>query len=205
MIKKEYEGFDIISYDDIYVTIRCKKCGAIRIHNHTYSNIFKHGQCCSTYYKELIINSYGKRVYEVFSSKYRGAKNRVLNPNNKDYFLYGKYEWGFEDFEDFMFSEFNKFIDASIKYGVDNLSIDRINGNFGYIKGNIRFIPMDLNLKNKDTIKPVKVLNINTGEEYEYENPRVCGLSLNINPSRVWECCNRDNHIYKNKYYFSYK
>ena len=199
-----FDTFLVMGENDRYITTMCTKCQAVRYYDKKYKNKMKHGLECSKYYKNHIIRYYGARVYEVFSSKYRGAKNRCTNPNNKDYTHYGQYEWGFEDFTDFMHSLLPDFLNAVNLYGVDNLSIDRIDGNFGYIKGNIRFIPMGFNLRNKDCIKEVICENLITGDVLIYENCRVCAASIGVSPTRIWECCNRDNHEYRQMYKFSY-
>lgn len=41
---------------------------------------------------------------------------------------------------------------------------DRIEGNKGYEKGNVRFVPMKINLQNKDVVIPVMGVNIKTKE-----------------------------------------
>ena len=204
MSNLNFEGFNLIYYTNDYVVIQCIKCGAIRKHSRKYYNKFKHGQDCSIYYRTIIRNVYGERTCHIFCSKYNSAKNRCTNINNKDYNTYSLYGWKFEDFSHFYICEFKNFINAVSVYGIENISIDRIDGNRGYEPGNIRFVPMFINLQNKSIIKKVKYTNLYTNEIKIFNSTKECGDALNIPYTRVWECCNRENKIYKNIHKFEF-
>lgn len=114
-----------------------------------------------------IEDEYGYETYKHFQTKYRIAKERCCNPNNKDYNYY-KGKWGFADFEEFYDNCFELYMDGVREYGMYYLSIDRIDSALGYQIGNVRFVGMTENLRNKDYIKPVKIINEKTGEEVNY-------------------------------------
>jgi hypothetical protein len=121
-----------------------------------------HGANCSKYYQNQVTKELGEQACKKFSSTYRHAKERCTNKNSKDYYCY-KGKWGFTDYVDYHFCCYSSFRDAWLRK-IENISIDRIDGNLGYEKDNVRFISMGDNLRNKDRIKPVMALNIETNE-----------------------------------------
>ena len=110
---------------------------------------------------DFIRNDLGYEAAEIFHRKYRIAKERCCNPNNKDYDKY-KEKFKFIDFVDFFNSCYEDFKKSYIRYG-KSLSIDRIDGDLGYEKGNVRFVPISINLKNKSIVIPVELIDTYTG------------------------------------------
>ena len=101
-----------------------------------------------------------EKLYHV----YHGIKQRCYNKNNPKYDLYGGKgvkmcnEW---------YDDYLVFKQWSLENGYkpnQNLSIDRIDGEKGYEKGNVRFIPLEENLRNKACVKTVRLENVITGE-----------------------------------------
>ena len=121
-----------------------------------------HNQFCSKYYLQKISKEFGPAIKKKFHRTYRYAHERCCNPSCKDYPRY-KGLFGFSDFTEYYHSCFQGFIESVNKFGVDNLSIDRIDGALGYQPGNVRFIPMTENLRNKKNVLPVKMTSVKTG------------------------------------------
>ena len=101
---------------------------------------------------------------------YAEMKQRCYNPKRRQYKWYGgkgikicdEWLWSYKNFEDW-----------SLSHGYqEGLSIDRIDSNKDYRPDNCRWITMDENtnrVRDKSRIR-LKVINLNTGEETEYES-----------------------------------
>lgn len=178
-IDKVYEkqtelGYRVVTIDEENISISCSKCGAIHnlktdsfIGGRVVKELQVHGDSCSRYFNNLIRNKYDERYVNKFKAYYRYARERCCNINSKDYERY-KGKWHFEDYVDYYKECFEAFEFAVEKYGLDStLSIDRIDGNKGYEKGNVRFVPMYINSQNKDIVIPVLCVNIETKEIFE--------------------------------------
>lgn len=166
---QETLGYKILETDNNLVKIECSVCGAKRtLHLKSLyknkSNI--HNQFCSNYYLSIIANEYGKSAAKGFHDFYRRSHERCCNPNNKDYLAYkGKFK--FRDFTDFFGYCYPLYKQALERHNYKELSIDRIDGTKAYEAGNIRFVTMTENLRNKPNIHPVRAINVNTGEYVE--------------------------------------
>ena len=164
---------------------------------------FKHsdraGHCAREMHRK-IREKFGEEIEKKFFRTMRCAKNRATNPNNKDYDTYKDKGWKFSGSFDFVKSELFPFVEACEKYGVETVTIDRIDGARGYEPGNIRWVTMEQNLKNKPIIRPVRCENLRTGEVTFWENALVCAKAMHIKHARIWEVCNRPDHTYNGKY-----
>lgn len=147
------------------VTIVCPKCGAVKYYKYKTSlrNIKAiHSISCSIHYQDLIKQELGEDACRKFASTYRHAKERCTNPRSKDYDRY-KGLWGFTDYVDYHKACYPNFKQAW-ETNSGNLTIDRIDGSRGYEVGNVRFISMGDNLRNKPNVKAVKATNVKTNE-----------------------------------------
>lgn len=155
----------------LYVTFECNICGAIKriesksLYRNNKDKENMHSERCSSYYFKLQDAELGEKHRKKFKDFYRYAKERCTNPNSKDYQFY-KGKWWFDDYTHYYHSCWGEYKDALIRYGDTPLSIDRIDGAKGYEDGNIRFVPMEVNLRNKDNVIPIRLENIMTGEVY---------------------------------------
>ncbi|AJF40860.1 hypothetical protein [Vibrio phage JSF12] len=110
-----------------------------------------------------VTEEFGVEVWHKFRNSYRYAKERCCNPNCKDYPRYSGM-WNFADTVEYYNTCFNEFLLGLDKYGLDDLSIDRKDSKIPYQPGNIRFVSMKENLRNKPNVKPLKLTNKETGE-----------------------------------------
>lgn len=150
--------------------IKCNECGAIKqcqlkslYKSFKNGNIKIHNQFCSKYYLDICRKEFGNDIGKCFHDFYRRSHERCCNPKNKNYEKYkGKFK--FKDFCDFFNCCYDIFKEALNKYYYKELTIDRIDSKKGYEEGNIRFVSMKENLQNKPYVKPVRMINIKTGE-----------------------------------------
>ena len=196
----------LIYEDSNQKTYLCDICGAHISYTKPYNNKPHHGKLCGIYWKKYIEYFYGSHIYNLFKSKYASARTRCKNSNCKDYARYHLLEFGYPDFPSFVVHEFRNFMSSVMYFGTaDGLTIDRLDNSLGYIPGNIRFVPMRDNLRNRDCCKKVKCKNLKTNNIQIFDNCMDAARYTNIGSnSRVFECCNRNNHVYKNLYEFTY-
>ena len=147
------------------ITLQCTTCQSVR--NMQLKSLYRnqnkiHNRFCSKYFLQEIRREYGSVIEKKFYGTYRYAHERCCNPSCKDYKRY-KGLFGFLDFTEYYHSCFTDFIKSVDKFGISDLSIDRIDGSIGYQSGNVRFIPMSENLRNKKNVLPVKMTNVKTG------------------------------------------
>lgn len=146
---------------------------------------------------DIIRSELGDELAEHFHTKFRIAKERCCNPKNKDYDEYkGKFK--FEDFSDFFDNCYGDFKNALDLYNT-RLSIDRIDGNKGYEPGNVRFVPMSVNLKNKSNIKPIKIIDTINNEEYGFKT--FWEARTFLNGSGAMFNAYKNGTLYRNQYY----
>lgn len=206
---------DIIKFDEKKITVKCKVCDSIRELNidSLYSNYYNsvrqmHGDSCSKYYNNIGKKELGDKIYKKFKESYRFAHERCCNPNCKDYNRY-KGKMKFVDYVDYFKCCYDNFKYAINKYGIDSkLSIDRIDGNKGYEKGNVRFVPILINLKNKDIVIPVIGVNINTLEVIQADSVNeLCTIYFDENKVSAIAKSIKENRFYNNvwKIFYKYK
>ena len=166
-LKESYNqhNIEIISIDEYECKFKCTCCGAIKemglgaMRSHLKTNSTFHSESCSRYFNEIIKDELGEKHLRQFIRFFRSAKDRCCNPNNKDYYRYkGKFK--FKDYPEYVNHCLELYKESLKMYGDDNLSIDRVVNSKGYEVGNVRFVPMTLNLLNRDNICPVMAVNI---------------------------------------------
>lgn len=145
---------------------------------------------------DIIRKELGDDLAEHFHTKYRSARERCYNPNNKDYDNY-KGKFAFKDFPDFFDNCYEDFKIAINKY-CSHVSIDRIDGDKGYEPGNIRFVPMSVNLQNKKTVKKVLVTDTFTGEKIPFKS--FGEASRFLDASGAMFKAYKNNKLYRKRY-----
>lgn len=145
---------------------------------------------------DCIRNDMGVECAKIFHNKYRAAKERCCNKNNKDYEHY-KGLFKFKNFVDFYNCCYGDFKNSYIQYG-NNLSIDRIDGAKGYEKGNVRFVPMELNLKNKPNVVPILIVDTKTKEEKVFNTFGEASRYIH-GSGAMWKAY-KNNKLYRKRY-----
>lgn len=88
--------------------------------------------------------------YPIISYRFRNIKQRTSNPNNNRYKYYGGrgISCQFECLIDFYDYVYEDFVRCSKLYGYRNITIDRIDNDGDYAKGNIRLVTMTVQQSN---------------------------------------------------------
>lgn len=91
------------------------------------------------------------RMYSIW----KNMKQRIENPNNKDYHNYGGRGLTIEynNFTEFYEDQHEEYYEACKELGENNVSIDRINNDIGYCKNNIRWTNPQTQAKNRRCIQ----------------------------------------------------
>lgn len=82
-------------------------------------------------------------------------KNRIYNENNESYHRYGGrgLTTDYDAFVDFYDDMYLRYLEAKAMYPNERISIDRINNNLGYIKGNLRWTTPIHQTRNSRTVR----------------------------------------------------
>lgn len=190
---------------------KCKYCGETKeaskflIHSTVES---KNGQ--KTYYRSECLECYQKRrgfkyfrmnkdseprkdpVYKIVKSMANNARQRTHNPNNLYYYIYGDLKLKFE-FEDsaelkwWLYENFHDDIQKILDNG-ETPSIDRVDPNYGYYKGNIRIIPLSTNSSLSRGNKKKVLLSTPSNTQILFESITDCGRYFNKSTNQIIRC-----------------
>lgn len=148
--------------------VKCLKCGIEK--EMLMSNIRKHHGTKHDDFKHIISQYVSDRsdpVYRSFYTKWRNINSRCYDERNNRYELYGARgirvcdRWR-ESFLNFFYDMWNSFNEAVKEYGIDNVSIDRIDVNGNYEPGNVRWATDEEQANNKRNNVIFKVYDDNT-------------------------------------------
>lgn len=205
-------NIEIVKIENNKITVKCKECNAIKtcLIESLYGNYIGkiksiHGDSCSKYYNNIIRNELGDTYLRKFRDHYRYAKERCCNPNSKDYKRY-KGKMKYKDYVDYFLDCYEVYKKSLIEYGYDaKLTIDRKDGHKGYEHGNVRFVPIKVNLQNKDIVIPVMAVNIKTHKILTavslYE---LCTKYFDENKHSAIYDSIQENKLYKNEWKMFY-
>lgn len=140
-------GFEYNEHHQKVALCKCIKCGRdrklieYRLRNHKGTS---HKAC----------GQFLKTKDPKFYRAWHGMKDRI---NNKNYWKYDRYggrglTTDYENFIDFYDDYYNEYVDALNKLG-NNIQIDRINNDLGYVKGNIRFTTQEHQVRNSQKVR----------------------------------------------------
>lgn len=118
------------------LTCRCFKCGREK---DIYEGNLRDRPNCS---KHEIACGFGlKKEDPKFYDVWAHMKNRINNPNSEYYHNYGGrgLTTDYNAFVDFYDDEYGKYLYAKNHYAGERVSLDRIDNNLGYIRGNLRW------------------------------------------------------------------
>ena len=151
----------------------------------TTANSFKHGM-----YKTKFYRAWSDSCY------------RITNQNSKDYNDYGgrglKHAY-LKDFISFMHDYYDEYKAACDLYGEENITLDRIDNNLGYTKGNIRFVTMKVQCENRRdhiTQKWAKAIH-EDGREFIFNNQRKFSRDHSLDQRHISKCLNGKGKSHK--------
>lgn len=151
-----------------------------------------------------VTEHFGAPIWKKFRDSYRFANERCNNPNSKDYDRY-RGLWNFKDTVEYYETCFGAFLVGLELSNLDSLSIDRVDSRKPYEPGNVRFVTMKENLRNKDYVNQVLATNIHTGEVVKF--PSFFSISkekldARFTTSGVWGAF-KDHRLYKQEWSIS--
>lgn len=154
----------------------CQKCGRVKSMN--VSSIGKrhgttHKACSQGYAKKY------PKLYYTWNASYM----RIVNPNDRRYKDYGgrglTHDFPlFIDFVDYMLPSYLEIVD---KYDSFDITLDRIDNDKGYIRGNLRWATQKQQARNRRTNCKITLIDNDTGKEYKFSTYVSCGEFLGVN------------------------
>lgn len=190
------------------VKFMCNVCGCTRTLK--LKSLYKrggevHSEQCSKIINRKIEQEIGKDNLYVYRSLYRRSKERCCNPNSKDYNTY-KGKFNFKDFCHFYSETYHLFVQSLNEFPNETLSIDRIDNTLGYEPNNIRFVPMRINLQNKDCVRPIMCVNVITSEVLKFPSANSVAKNLLGNANKTSSVLRaiKNDSLYKNTWKFFY-
>lgn len=149
-IEEDMEIIDILTGKGISMTYlcRCTKCGRTKkiapyhfVHHSGTSHMH-----CSKQVKPLV----DRKFYDTW----KGLKQRIYNPKYEFYSHYGGrgLTCDYDCFADFFDDMWIPYQEALAKYGHD-ISIDRIDNDLGYVRGNLRWATRSMQQENTSKIR----------------------------------------------------
>lgn len=132
---------------------------------------------------------YLKTLNPKFYNTWQSMKNRIYNKNYQHYDRYGGrgLTTDYDIFIDFFDDMYDSYIEAGNRYGFENISIDRINNNLGYVRGNLRWTTQVHQVRNSSKMKVFYAMSPD-GIVYESNNQTHFAISHNLDPKNVSAC-----------------
>lgn len=144
-------------------------------------NSSKHETSCNFGIKK----SLDRNFHEVWSQ----MKARIYNPNNPYYNRYGGrgLTTDYDNYVDFFNDEYLNYIKAKAMYPNQKISIDRVDNNLGYVKGNIRWTIPVVQARNSTTVRKF-VAQAPNGQLYLTNNQIHFGLNHGLESKHISDC-----------------
>lgn len=139
-----------------------------------------------------------RKKYPKFYSVWNGMTQRISNPNDKRYKDYGGrgLTTDYSSFYDFTNDLFLPFIEHVEKYGENNTTLERINNDKGYIKGNVKWATWEEQYQNRRTTVCFKAISP-TGEVFYSKNANTFAKEHNLDRSGISKVIHKKRTHYK--------
>ena len=167
--------------NDLRAVCRCMRCG--RTKTITFFSLNKRkgtkhnacGQCLKTL---------DKRFYRIWC----GMKNRIYNKNYHHYNRYGgrDLKCEYDNFIDFYDDMYDSYLKALDDIG-PNISIDRIDNDLGYVKGNLRWASAETQVRNSSKMTRFYCFSPN-GEVFISNNQTAFAKNHNLSSKQLNAC-----------------
>lgn len=163
---------------------RCLKCGRER--NAFEGNLRNKPE---SYRHDTICNFGLKNIDRKFYDVWAHMKNRITNPKNESYVNYGGrgLTTDYMNFVDFYDDEYGKYLSAKEHYSDKRISLDRINNNLGYVRGNLRWTTFERQTRNSRMVRKFLAVDPN-GQKYLTNNQLQFGLKHGIDSRHISDC-----------------
>lgn len=163
---------------------RCIKCN--RIKEISEQNLKKNPNCSK---HEIACSRDLKTLDPVFYDIFMHMKNRIYNPNDKEYHRYGgrglttDYDYPVDFFD----ACYTSYLQTKARYPGIKISIDRVNNNLGYVKGNISWSTPLHQTRNSTTVREFIAESPNK-QLYLTNNQIQFGLNHGIESKHISDC-----------------
>ncbi len=144
-------------------------------------NCSKHEVACGFGLKKSV----DPKFYDVWAH----MKDRIYNPNNEFYNRYGErgLTTDYNAFVDFLDDEYAKYLQAKAMYPGCKISLDRIDNNLGYIRGNLRWTTPSKQVRNSTIVREFYAISP-TGVIYLTNNQTQFALRHGLEPKHISDC-----------------
>ena len=166
-------------------SVRCTKCNRIRevsetnLKNRPNSSI--HEVVCGFGLKKSV----DPKFYDVWAH----MKDRIYNPNNPEYYRYGGrgLTTDYDAFVAFFDDYYASYLQTIAMYPNTRISIDRIDNNLGYVRGNISWATPIQQTRNSTTVKQF-IAQAPNGQLYLTNNQLQFGLNHGLESKHISDC-----------------
>ena len=129
---------------------------------------------------------YLKTEDKKFYNTWQGLKNRIYNSNYEHFDRYGGrgLTTDYDVFIDFYDDMYESYLEAIKLYGKEKISLDRIDNNLGYIRGNLRWTTQTHQVRNSSKIREFYAISP-VNEMYLSNNQIQFAINHNLSPKQV--------------------
>lgn len=198
LINKTFGDFKVVGYAEKkhstnchYLKVECLKCGRQRQlkTNALFSQVITHKDCIKLVPKD--------KYFQIISERFQNIIQRTSNANNTHYEYYGGrgISCQFDHLIDFYDYIREDFVKSAELHGLKNISIDRIDNDGDYAKGNIRLTTRTVQQSN--TRRNKHFVAIKDGEVVLANNAMAFGRHFNINGRSIGNALRKGRKEFK--------